>query len=176
MRIKVLAAAAIAALALGIYGMAVSMPWGRWFGAGKPMGPPLAPMPPIPSLTDEQREEISKLRLEFQKETAELRARLWTASLELREMLADPEASDEEILAKAGEVEDLRSQLREIALKHILNLRKVLKPEQIRGFGWGWMLGPMWGRRSRYPYPPLGPGRGRGPRFRGGPYRWMPCW
>lgn len=164
------AAAAIAALALGIHGMAISMPWGMWFG-----GPTFAPAPPVPSLTDEQREEISKLRLELQKETAELKAKLWKAGLELREMLTDPETSDEEILAKAREVEDLRSRLREITLKHLLKLRKVLKPEQIRGLRWNRALRPVMGRWSRYPRPHLGPSWMRGPRF-GWPHRVMQWW
>lgn len=175
MKGKVLAITAIAALiAAGVIAYA-----GPWWGRGyRPVpyamgGYHRGYVPGVgfwTALTDEQRQKIEDLTSKFLSETAEIRGRLQAKSIELRDLWANPEASEEEILAKSAEVRDLKDQLYEISLKHRLEIRKLLTPEQIR----------MWGAGPRMGFGPWGgfkagrgarTGRGFGPR---GPHGW--CW
>ena len=181
MKGKVLAITAIAATLIVAGIIAYAGPWGfRGWGSGFGAGPMMMGggyhygygpgMGFWSTLTDEQRQKIEELRSKFLSETAEIRGKLQAKSIELRNLWTDPEASEEEILAKSAEVKDLRDQLYEISLKCRLEIRKLLTPEQLKriGFGFG-------GRRGFGPWGGLKAGRGaRGGFDPHGPHRW--CW
>jgi len=166
MKGKVLAITAIAALIVaGLIAYAGPW-WGRGYGYGPGMGFWAV-------LTDEQREQIEELTSKFLSETAEIRGRLQAKLIELRNLWTDPNVGEEEILSKSAEVKDLRDQLYEISLKHRLEIRRLLTPDQIRRIGA--IFGGRWGAGPRMGFGPWGgfkTGRGTGRGF--GPHRW--CW
>jgi Spy/CpxP family protein refolding chaperone len=191
MRMKVLAVSAIAALIVAV--LAYAGPWGhRGFRSGPYGGPMMAHhgyghgpgycaelWPALPDLTDEQREKVEELRVEFQAQAAEIEGELQAKLIELRDLWTDPEAGDDEILAKTREVWALRDQLSELALKHRLQIRSLLTPDQIRRIGRGPRRGPRmgfgpWGGFKMRPGPRGGWGmmEGYGPGY--GPHG--PCW
>lgn len=129
--------------------------WGRGMGPG----PYLCDHSHLSSflgLTQEQEAQLSSLREKHFNELAPLRQQLFTKRQELRLLWADPAADQEKIIAKQKEIEQLTSQMQELHLKHWLEIRGLLTPEQIQklsvmrgpglmgGFGGRWGCGP-WG-------------------------------
>jgi Spy/CpxP family protein refolding chaperone len=92
-------------------------------------------------LTDQQRTDLAKARLEFQKQQIELQAKIRIAQLEMREqMLADK--PDRSVLEKGLKTEsDLEYKAKLNRLDHMLAMRSVLTPEQQKK-----MKGMMWHR------------------------------
>jgi len=142
-------------------GLALARGWGRGagmgLGAGGGMG--LGPCAANLNLTAEQIEEMQDLRTKHFNETATLREALLARNAELRSLWAQKDPSQTEILKKQKEVNDLRAQLQEMAVKHQLQARKVLTPEQqtqVQGYlSDTGNFGPGYGMRGGF-------GRGRG--------------
>jgi len=93
-------------------------------------------------------------------ETATLREALFTRNAELRSLWAQQDPPQADILKKQKEVNDLRAQLQETAVKHRLQARGILAPEQqtqlqtcLSNAG---NFGPGYGKRGGG----YGPGRG----------------
>ena len=78
----------------------------------------------------DQRQKLSAIIARRCQETRPLRERLAQGCLELNEMLAGEDASEEQLTAKAHEVRDLRNQVMDERLKSMLEARAVLTPGQ----------------------------------------------
>ncbi len=103
-------------------------------------------------LTQEQRTQLQELRQKFMNETATLRESIRTTRQDLRTLWRDPNAKAETLLAKEKELRTLQDQMKDAAVQHKIEVRKILTPEQLS-------QGPM-GRGHGYFG---GEGRGRGP-------------
>lgn len=115
------------------------------------------------NLSDDQKNQIEKLRTDFQKQQIAQRAKVQTAAVELRQLLRAENPDKAAIEKKIQEVAQLRAQLQTARVNHMLNVRKVLTPEQqkmvreaVKERARGWFME----RRQRMM-------REFGPRFRG---------
>ncbi len=126
-------------------------------GRGMMMNPMHSPMMDWASrlnLTEEQSAKLQELRDSYLRDTMEWRNELLIKRFDLRDLLNNPKADTNAILAKQREVSELESKIQERALLFQIEMRKVLTPEQIQLLpppGGGGMYGP-----------PMMPGRGRG--------------
>ena len=130
--------------------------WGFRGGRGMMMEPGPHPMMDWVnrlSLTEEQMAKIQELRASYLKDTLVWRNERVVKRFDLQDLLRNPQADSNTILAKQKEISELDSKIQERALLYQLEIRKVLNPEQIR------LLPPHWGGMGG---PPMMPGRGRG--------------
>ncbi len=111
-------------------------------------------------LTSDQKAKLQDLRQKFMSETAKLRGELLTKRLELQSLWTNPKADPKAIVEKERELRDLQNQMREKGLQHQLEVRQILTPEQIAGFGPGCGFGPGFGLGPKKGF---GMGWGRGP-------------
>ena len=81
------------------------------------------------NLTEEQLVKIQEVRLEFQKETLDLRTRFHSLYLEL-EMLYLKKAGQETIDAKIAQMNSIDLELEELFQTHLLNISGLLTKEQ----------------------------------------------
>ncbi len=110
------------------------------------------------NLSEEQAQQIQALRDAYRRDTLPWRDDLMIKRFQLRDMIRDPQADPNQVLAIQREVSDLESKVEERTVIFQLDLRKVLTPDQIR------LLPP-----GPVGFPGLGPGRGMMP----GGGRWM---
>jgi len=136
--------------------------WGPGFGPkfARGFGGPASGVPPFPDLTAEQSSQIQALRDEFQKQIEPVQGKLFTKRVEFRDLLLSQNPDQAALKAKQKEIWDLQSKLREQAVGLRLEIRKVLKPEQLaelqtfnQGVGFG--PGPGFGPRMGFG-PPIG--------------------
>jgi Spy/CpxP family protein refolding chaperone len=130
--------------------------WGYRGGRGGMMGPMHPRMMDWASrlnLTEEQAARLQELRESYLRDTLVRRNELVIKRFDLRDLLRNPKADPNTILAKQREVSELESKIQERAILYQIEMRKVLTPEQIQLLppGLGGMLEPS-----------MGPGRGRG--------------
>jgi Spy/CpxP family protein refolding chaperone len=167
MKKMIVAVLGIALLATS--GLAIAQGWGRGggmgFGPGGGMG--LGPCAANLNLTAEQIKQMQELGTQHFNETATLREALLAKNAELRSLWAQPNPGEKSIVAKQKEVNELRAQLQEMGVKHQLQARGVLTPEQqtqVQGYlSDSGNFGPGYGKRGG------GRGMGMGP---GGCPRW----
>jgi len=170
MKKMIVAVLGIALLATS--GLALAQGWGR--GAGMGLGPRggmgLGPCAANLNLNAGQIKEMQDLRTKHFNETATLRETLLARNAELRSLWVQKDPNQTEILEKQKEVNDLRGQLQETAVKHQLQARGVLTSEQqtqLQGYlSDTGNFGPGYGRRGGFG---RGGGMGMGP---GGCPRW----
>jgi Spy/CpxP family protein refolding chaperone len=127
-------------------------------------------------LTEEQREKLQSLQTDFAKEMLPLRNDRQIKALELRQLWTADELDEEAILAKAGEISDLRNQMQEKMVLHRLEVGKILTKEQRTNFSPMGFKGHMRQRGRGFGWDGCGYGHGgrfgmSGPRMRRGP-RW----
>jgi Spy/CpxP family protein refolding chaperone len=122
------------------------------------MGPPHHPMQDWArqlNLTDEQMARLHELRESYLRDTLDWRNELVIKRFDLRDLLHNPQAEANQVLAKQREVSALESKIQERGVLYQLEMRKVLTPDQIKllppGFGFGGFRGQQ-----------IMPGRGRG--------------
>jgi len=146
---------------LAASGLALAQGWGRGagMGLGRGGGMGLGPCAANLNLTAEQIKELQDLRTKHFNETATLRETLLARNAELRSLWAQKDPNQTEILKKQKEVNDLRAQLQELAVKHQLQARGVLtsgQQTQLQGYlSDSGNFGPGYGMRGGF-------GRGRG--------------
>jgi Spy/CpxP family protein refolding chaperone len=137
--------------------------WGPGFGPmfGRGFGGPANGVPPIPDLTAEQSAQIQALRDGFLTEIKPLREELYTKGTELRTLWSSPNPDASAVTAKQKEIQDLQSKLQQKATSLGLEIRKVLKPEQLAqlpAFSHDGTFGPGAGFGPRGFGPPMGMG------------------
>lgn len=174
---KSILTAVLAIVLLATSGLAFAQGWGRGAGMGYGPGmgfgpgPGICPAPYGPgyflgawaanlNLTAEQVQKMQALREAFWKEIAPVQSELVSKRLELRSLWLQPNPDRDKILAKQKEINALREKVQEKAIKHRLEMRQILTPEQQAkleaAFGW-FGPGAGFGGRGRF-----GPGRGMG--------------
>lgn len=108
------------------------------------------------NLTDEQKTKIESLQAALQKEIAPLREKIFDKSVELRRLWLKADLDKEKITAVQKEVRVLRDEIQDKVTAKLLEMSKVLTPEQrekLANSRWGrGGFGPRGGMR--------GPGHG----------------
>jgi Spy/CpxP family protein refolding chaperone len=97
-------------------------------------------------LDPQQKASLHELHRKFKEETAQLTGALVTKRLELQLLWTDPKADSGVILAKEKELRDLQNQMRDKIVHYRLEVRKLLKPEQIEKLGFMGGMGLGFGR------------------------------
>ena len=114
------------------------------------------------SLSSAQKERLQALHRRFLTEVAPLQGSLIARHLELKALWSDPKATPAALEAKEQEALDLLRQIQEKAVRHRLEARSFLSPDQIVQFHGGFWLFRGRGRGG------LGEGRGGWAGRRGG--------
>jgi Spy/CpxP family protein refolding chaperone len=83
-------------------------------------------------LSQEQRKSLELIQQAYFREAQLLRAQLFTKRLELRELLTSPTIKPESIRAKNMEIIELQSKEEEKSVEHLVRVRNLLTPEQLR--------------------------------------------
>ena len=99
------------------------------------MGPMLYPLEKMAkdlNLTEDQIAGLQNLRQGFLRDTLPWRNDLVIKRMDLQDLLRQPKADPDQVLAKQREVSELESKIQEKMVVYQLEIRKVLTPEQIR--------------------------------------------
>lgn len=105
-------------------GMRQGMGMRKQFMNGGPLN--LAPL----NLTEVQKTKIQQLRNQTSIKARELRKKLVLTRQEMKDLMFDPNASDETIRSKRKDVRKLQDQSDEVMIDDFLAIRSVLTPEQ----------------------------------------------
>jgi Spy/CpxP family protein refolding chaperone len=135
-----------------------ALAWGPGFGRG--FGQVGAGVPLVADLTAEQSAQIEAMRDDFQNETKPLQNEIYAKRTELRTLWRTPDSDESAITAMQKEILILQSRLQEKGGALMLEMRKVLTPEQLAQM-------PAAG-----PGPGSGPGMGFGSLMMGPRSRW----
>jgi Spy/CpxP family protein refolding chaperone len=95
-----------------------------------PQAPDPKPLLGRLKLDDQQKKQIEQMRFDMQKQLIGVRAKLQTARLELRQLLAADKPDKAAIEQKMGEVSQIGLQTRTIRLNEWFEVNKILKPDQ----------------------------------------------
>lgn len=82
------------------------------------------------NLTERQKEDIERLKLEVQKQMADKKASLEKLRIEMKEHMLKKELNEKDILALHGKMESLRSEMRDMQIKRWLETYKMLDEKQ----------------------------------------------
>jgi len=82
------------------------------------------------NLSEDQRNQIEKLRTDFQKQQVPLQGKVQIAQIELRELMRAENPDKGAIEKKINELSQLRAQVGVARANQMLAIRKVLTPEQ----------------------------------------------
>ena len=82
------------------------------------------------SLSEEQKAEINKAILDFQKDTVALRNSIQIKELEVRALLLEPQTELVKVRAKLQEIADLQVELKVKTIEKYLEIKDLLTPEQ----------------------------------------------
>jgi len=85
----------------------------------------------IKDSTSEQSNQIHFLRETFIREIEPILKDLESKKIEVRKLWSDPYSNPAEVKAKQNEIIDLNSKLKEAAMNFMLDLQKVLTPDQM---------------------------------------------
>jgi len=81
-------------------------------------------------LTSEQKKQFEKIRLDFIKNSAELKAQLEVKKAELRQLWLDETPNKDAIIKKAKEINDIKGQLEIKRIEMRYEQWKILTPDQ----------------------------------------------
>ena len=84
------------------------------------------------NLTAEQVQQLESIKLEYQKETADLKNEIYKKDLEISGLVRDPGARDTDILELQKQRIALKAKMMEQRAEYQLKGRSLLTPEQIR--------------------------------------------
>jgi Spy/CpxP family protein refolding chaperone len=111
-------------------------------GQAQGVGRDTKPDAPLPSgrevsiikelnLTESQVKETRRLGAAYSNRTLKLRSEIIGKTIEYRNLLHDPSASEEAIRAKGKEIEAIDTQLIREKIEFQIEMRKILSPEQL---------------------------------------------
>jgi len=83
-------------------------------------------------LTEAQDKEMKRIRTLYSNRILKLRSEIIGKSIQYRDLLRDPAASEESIRAKGKEIEAIDTQLIRERIEFEIEMRKILTPEQFR--------------------------------------------
>jgi Spy/CpxP family protein refolding chaperone len=81
-------------------------------------------------LTDEQRDQLKSMQTEFQLDRIDRKAELQKATLKLRNLKRDPDASEGDVMGAIDEVSRLKAEMQKAGYKHHKLVKSVLTDEQ----------------------------------------------
>jgi Spy/CpxP family protein refolding chaperone len=84
--------------------------------------------------SDEQEKVVKKIAHIRTEKILSLRSQHMTKSLELKALLRDPHAGEETIRSKNGETEMLQVKLQKELIDYLLEMRRVMTPDQVRAW------------------------------------------
>ncbi|MBI5216556.1 MAG: periplasmic heavy metal sensor [Ignavibacteriae bacterium] len=95
-------------------------------------GPPTGHKPFIDRLhlTEEQEEQFDKFRSEFQKKNIELRAKVQTMRLTLRDLFDEDKPDQGNIESVISDISKVQNEMKLNAISHWFKVNKILQPEQ----------------------------------------------
>ena len=115
-------------------------------------------------LSNEQIEQLQQLSFDHQRRMVELQARLRIAGIELAELMRE-RGNDEAVMAKAMEINGLRTEMTGLGVRHHLDRRAVFTDEQWESIRNLQRQRGFMGRRGGSFHNRPGPGRGFGRRW-----------
>lgn len=83
-------------------------------------------------LTEAQNKEMKRIRTLYSNRILKLRSEIIGKSIQYRDLLSDPVASEESIRAKGREIEAIDTQLIRERIDFEIEVRKILTPEQFQ--------------------------------------------
>lgn len=83
-------------------------------------------------LTEAQDREMKRIRTHYSNRILKLRSEIIGKSIQYRDLLRDPAASEESIRAKGKEIEAIDTQLIREKIEFEIEMRKILTPEQFQ--------------------------------------------
>jgi len=86
----------------------------------------------ILELSSDQKAQIKRRRKEFMAGASELREKLKSARLDLRDAIFKDQADPEKVKELSNRVADLELQLGQMALQNLLEIKKILTPAQLK--------------------------------------------
>ncbi len=86
------------------------------------------------NLTDSQKDQISKLRYQFQKQQIQTRAKIADARLDLRQLLHSDSPDRSAVEKAVRAITDLQGQQKLNLVDHLFAVRAILTPEQQKTF------------------------------------------
>ena len=93
------------------------------------------------SLTDEQVEEMMKIKAAYRKNTQALKDRIHEKQKEMERLYRDPEAKEAGIKKINRKIIELKAKKKKRSMSYLLKLRAVFSPEQLRSLPAGSMKG-----------------------------------
>jgi len=94
------------------------------------------------TLTDSQKSQLEKLHLAMKKETSVLRAELGVKKTELKALAIKDNPDTQAIGRKTDEIMGIKKELMQKRISHLIEVRKVLTPEQRVSFDSALLSGP----------------------------------
>ena len=82
------------------------------------------------NLSDEQDEQFDKIRSDFQKKNIELRAKVQTMRLSLRDLFDEDKPDESKIEAQISDISKVQNEMKLNATSLWFKVNKILKPEQ----------------------------------------------
>ena len=107
-----------------------------------------APIPDILGLSDEQKNQIADLRLKLQKEILPLRAEIQSKMAELKILQTEANANLKKIDGKIDEISKIKARIQKARIRHRLEVRKLLTPEQQKIFDTQSLMGKRHGHKG----------------------------
>ena len=83
-------------------------------------------------LSKNQLEAVRRVEAIYSEPVFRLRKAMMLKHIELRDLLQDPQSSEEAIRSKAREIENLQKKMRQNMIDYQIALRRILTPDQIR--------------------------------------------
>ena len=128
MRIKIIASMiAIMFLAIGTVGIYAQAPKGNMNKKGPMMR---GDMYKMLNLTDAQKDQISKLRTDFQTKMVDLRATLQKNKIALKSLAQKQDLTRDEVLSSVEAVNKAKNDIAIAFANHLMDIREILTPEQ----------------------------------------------
>lgn len=85
------------------------------------------------NLTEEQEEQLERLKLDFELEKVDLQAALRKAKIVFRARARDHNAPEEEVMKAIDKVARCEANLRKMRYRHLKAVHAILSPEQLKG-------------------------------------------
>jgi len=82
------------------------------------------------NLSDSQKKEMNQLRLDLQNKIKPLQSKAHQTRIELMELLKDTSPDDNAIRQKQIEISQLQSEMQGLVIDNLLDIKKILKPDQ----------------------------------------------
>ncbi len=102
-------------------------------------------------LSKNQLEAVRKVEAIYREPIFRLRKAMMFKHIELRDILQDPQSSEEAIRSKAREIENLQKKVRQNMIDYQIAVRRILTPDQISRWCTLSRGGSQSGRGNRWP-------------------------